>query len=133
MGPLKLKKLIIDKIIIIFSLAQLQGLMVQQQIEYLEVISGFDTNNKYKIMNMSGMQCYFALEKSETCQKICCGNRRAFEFKIVDNMGIEVIRITRPFKCCAGFSLCAFCSDCAAYEITIEAPPGKPVGYVKQA
>ncbi len=111
----------------------MQGLMVQQQTSLTEVITGFDTNNKYKIMNMSGMQCYFALEDSDTCQRMMCGAKRAFQFKIVDNLGAEVIHISRPFKCCGGCGVCAFCSDCAAHEVTIESPPGTVIGYVKQA
>ncbi len=84
-------------------------------------------------MNMSGMQCYFAMEDSDTCQRMMCGAKRAFQFKIVDNLGAEVIHISRPFKCCGGCGICAFCSDCAAHEVTIESPPGTVIGYVKQA
>lgn len=96
-------------------------------------MTGFDTNNKYVIMNTAGIQCYYAKEESDTCMRMCCGNRRSFTFHILDNMGTEVARVHREFKCCAGSSLCAFCCDCAAYEVTIEAPVGNPIGYVKQA
>ena len=43
----------------------------------------------------------------------------------------EVIRVTREFKCCAG---CCWCAnlDCCAHEITVEAPVGQVVGYVRQ-
>ena len=44
----------------------------------------------------------------------------------------EVIRVTREFKCCSGVNCCAF-SDCCAMEVSIEAPVGQVVGYVKQA
>ena len=43
----------------------------------------------------------------------------------------EVIRVVREFKCCAGGNCCAF-SDCCAMELSVEAPPGQPVGFVKQ-
>ena len=43
------------------------------------------------------------------------------------------MRITREFKCCGGMGICAFCCDCAAYEVAIESPVGTPIGYVKQA
>ena len=39
--------------------------------------------------------------------------------------------MNREFKCCAGCNCLAF-SDCCAMEVTVEAPPGQPIGYVKQ-
>jgi len=50
---------------------------------------------------------------------------------ITDNLGQEVIRVQREFKCCAGWSCFAF-SECCAMELTIEAPPGQRVGTIKQ-
>ena len=43
----------------------------------------------------------------------------------------EVIRVTREFKCCAGYNCCAGC-DCCAMEIRVEAPIGQVCGYTKQ-
>ena len=43
----------------------------------------------------------------------------------------EVIRVSREYKGCAGCCWCAF-ADCCAHEITIEAPVGQVVGYVRQ-
>ncbi|KAJ8300330.1 hypothetical protein KUTeg_021849 [Tegillarca granosa] len=44
---------------------------------------------------------------------------------------LEVIRVGREFKCCAGCPWCAGFDGCA-HEIAIEAPVGNIVGYVKQ-
>lgn len=42
------------------------------------------------------------------------------------------MKVSREFKCCSGCCWCAgACSHCA-FEITIEAPVGNVIGYVKQ-
>lgn len=64
--------------------------------------------------------------------RMCCGPRRGFTFNVFDNLGGEILRIWREFKCCGGCNLFAFCCDCAAYEVTVESPVGVPIGYVKQ-
>lgn len=80
-------------------LVQLDQLIVKQQVELLEVFTGFETANKYQIVNSMNQPCYFALEESDCCTRNCCGNLRSFEMKIVDNQGTECIRINRPFRC----------------------------------
>ncbi len=44
----------------------------------------------------------------------------------------EVMTVKREFKCCAGSCWFADCCDDCAYEVTIESPPGCPIGYIKQ-
>jgi hypothetical protein len=44
----------------------------------------------------------------------------------------EVMRVSREFKCCAGCCWCAGCCNCCAHEITVEAPVGQVIGYVRQ-
>nr|XP_022340667.1 phospholipid scramblase 2-like isoform X1 [Crassostrea virginica] len=112
-------------------LTMVDQLLVKQQIELLEAFTGWETANKYKIMNTQGQQVYFAAEESDTCTRQCCGPNRSFTMHITDNMGQEVIRVSREFKCGAGCPWCA-CVDALAHEVTIEAPPGQVVGYVKQ-
>lgn len=43
-----------------------------------------------------------------------------------------VMVISREFKCCSGCCWCAGCCDHCAFELTIEAPAGHVIGYVKQ-
>jgi len=43
----------------------------------------------------------------------------------------EVIRVRREFKCCAGFSCFAGIETCAL-EVSVEAPVGEVIGYVRQ-
>ena len=64
--------------------------------------------------------------------RICCGPQRGFTMHIVDNLNQEVMRLTREFKCCAGCCWCAGCCLGCAHVVTIESPPGNPIGYVRQ-
>ena len=42
------------------------------------------------------------------------------------------MKVSREFKFFAGPSMFAGCFDCCAHELTIEAPIGSVIGYVKQ-
>jgi len=112
-------------------LCQIDQLIVKQQVELLEAFTGWETNNKYKVMNTVGQQVYFAAEETDMCMRQCCGPNRGFTMHITDNMNQELIRVAREFKCCAGCQWFA-CSDGCAHEVTIEAPVGNIVGYVRQ-
>nr|XP_012617864.1 phospholipid scramblase 1 isoform X2 [Microcebus murinus] len=107
-------------------LSQINQVLVHQQIELLEVLTGFETNNKYEIKNSLGQRVYFAVEDNDFCTRNCCGPSRPFTLRIIDNMGKEVITLERPLKC----SSCCF--PCCLQELEIQAPPGVPIGYVIQ-
>ncbi|XP_045395376.1 phospholipid scramblase 1-like isoform X2 [Lemur catta] len=107
-------------------LSQINQVLIHQQIELLEVLTGFETNNKYEIKNSLGQRVYFAVEDTDFCTRNCCGPSRPFTLRIIDNMGKEVITLTRPLRC----SSCCF--PCCLQELEIQAPPGVPVGYVIQ-
>ncbi|XP_061463549.1 phospholipid scramblase 1-like [Rhineura floridana] len=107
-------------------LRQIDQIIIQQQIEFLEIIIGFETNNKYEIKNGWGQRIYFAAEETDCCTRNCCGASRPFAMKIMDNVGQEVIELRRPLRC----SSC-WC-PCCLQELEVQAPPGTPVGYIKQ-
>uniref|UniRef100_A0A8C2N0I9 Phospholipid scramblase n=1 Tax=Cricetulus griseus TaxID=10029 RepID=A0A8C2N0I9_CRIGR len=107
-------------------LTQIDQILVHQQIELLEVLTGFETNNKYEIKNSLGQRVYFAVEDTDCCTRNCCGASRPFTLRILDNLGQEVMTLERPLRC----SSCCF--PCCLQEIEIQAPPGVPVGYVTQ-
>ncbi|CAH1774906.1 unnamed protein product, partial [Owenia fusiformis] len=83
-------------------LTQIDQILIHQQLELLEVVTGFETKNRYAIKNSMGQQVYFAQEESDCCMRQCCGPQRGFTMHITDNLGQEVIRIQREFKFCAG-------------------------------
>ncbi|XP_072175065.1 phospholipid scramblase 1-like [Diadema setosum] len=113
-------------------LLQIDQLLVHQLVEVFEAVTGIQMKNKYAVKNSLGQQIYFAFEESSFCHRCCCGAFRGFVLHIVDNMGKEVIKITRPFQCCAGCCWCAN-SDVCAYRIQVEAPPGNVIGYARQS
>ncbi|XP_048363063.1 phospholipid scramblase 1-like [Sphaerodactylus townsendi] len=107
-------------------LSQIDQILIHQQLELLEVITGFETANKYEIKNTLGQRVYFAAEENDFCTMNCCGPSRPFTLKIFDNLGQPVIEVTRPLRC----SCC--CCPCCLQELEVYAPLGTPVGYVKQ-
>uniref|UniRef100_A0A8D0DX84 Phospholipid scramblase n=1 Tax=Salvator merianae TaxID=96440 RepID=A0A8D0DX84_SALMN len=107
-------------------LSQIDQILVHQQIELLEILSGFETNNKYEIKNALGQRIFFAAEQNDCLTRMCCGPSRPFTMKIVDNMGQEIIELIRPLRC----SNC--CCPCCLQELEVHSPPGQPVGYIKQ-
>ncbi|XP_058407271.1 phospholipid scramblase 1-like [Diceros bicornis minor] len=107
-------------------LSQIDQILIHQQIELLEVLTGFETNNKYEIKNSFGQRIYFAKEDTDCCTRYCCGASRPFNLKILDNIGQEVITMQRPLRC----SSCCF--PCCLQELEVHAPPGVPIGYVTQ-
>nr|XP_044992439.1 phospholipid scramblase 1 isoform X2 [Jaculus jaculus]XP_044992440.1 phospholipid scramblase 1 isoform X2 [Jaculus jaculus] len=107
-------------------LTQIDQVLVDQQVELLEVLTGFETNNKYEIKNSLGQRIYFAVEDTDCCTRNCCGPLRPFTLRILDNLGQEVMTLERPLRC----GSCCF--PCCLQEIEIQAPPGVPVGYVTQ-
>nr|XP_035967702.1 phospholipid scramblase 1 isoform X7 [Halichoerus grypus] len=80
-------------------LSQIDQILIHQQIELLEVLTGFETNNRYEIKNSFGQRIYFAVEDTDFCTRNCCGASRPFTMRILDNMGQEVITLERPLKC----------------------------------
>ncbi|XP_045047980.2 phospholipid scramblase 1 isoform X1 [Desmodus rotundus] len=107
-------------------LAQVDQILIHQQVELLEVLIGFETNNKYEIKNSLGQRIYFAVEDTDCCTRNCCGPNRPFTMRILDLMGREVMTLERPLRCTS------CCFPCCLQEIEIHAPPGVPVGYVSQ-
>uniref|UniRef100_A0A8C6QCB3 Phospholipid scramblase n=1 Tax=Nannospalax galili TaxID=1026970 RepID=A0A8C6QCB3_NANGA len=77
-------------------------ILVHQQIELLEVLTGFETNNKYEIKKSFGQRVFYFAVEDDCCIRNCF-------------MALE-----RPLRC----SSCCF--PC------FQAPPGVPVGYVTQ-
>uniref|UniRef100_A0A8D0B577 Phospholipid scramblase n=1 Tax=Salvator merianae TaxID=96440 RepID=A0A8D0B577_SALMN len=107
-------------------LTQIDQILIHQQFELLEMFLSFETNNKYEIKNIWGQRIYFAAEETDCLTRNCCGTQRPFTMRIVNNIGQEVIQLLRPLRC----SSC-WC-PCCLQELEVHAPPGVPVGYIKQ-
>ncbi|XP_036452634.1 phospholipid scramblase 2-like [Colossoma macropomum] len=107
-------------------LTQIDQLLVHQKMELIEAIFGWETNNQYIVKNSVGQQVFLAAEQTDFCTRMVCGSMRSFVLHLQDNMGREVLTLTRPLKC----SSCCF--PCCLQELEVQAPPGSPVGYVMQ-
>lgn len=113
-------------------LTQLDRVLIHQQTELMEVITNIDFEKKFQIKNKRGQQFYLAEERSDEYQRQCYTTSRGFMMHVLDNIGQEVMKMTRPFKCLAGFQCCANFDHCS-HEVEIEAPIGAKIGTIKQA
>ncbi|XP_053537934.1 phospholipid scramblase 1 isoform X2 [Ictalurus punctatus] len=107
-------------------LTQVDQLLVHQKVELIEAIFGWETNNQYVVKNNVGQQVLLAVEESDVCTRIVCCSGRSFTIHVRDNMGQEVLTLTRPLKC----SSCWF--PCCLQELEVQVPPGTAIGYVMQ-
>ncbi|XP_013380673.1 phospholipid scramblase 1 [Lingula anatina] len=108
-------------------LSMIDQLLVHQQVEILEAFTDYETNNKYEIKNSMGQRVYFAAEDTCCCTRNCCGKERPFDIQIMTPQGHEVIHLSRPLRC----DTCWF--PCCLQKVTVEAPVGQVIGYVKQS
>ncbi|PAA47373.1 hypothetical protein BOX15_Mlig010494g1 [Macrostomum lignano] len=114
------------------KLAGSSSFKVKQQVEMLEALTGFETNNKYDIKDSEGKKVYKAKEHSGVCSRMCLGSQRPFRIEIEEKDSDKIVmEVKRDYKySCIGqcFSCCDCCKDC----VTCEAPPGNVIGFVKQ-
>jgi len=107
-------------------LAQVDQLLVQQQIELIEAFTGFETANKYVVKNSLGQQVYYAVEDTDCCTRQCCGPSRPFDIRILDGQQREVIHLSRPLRC-----QCCICF-CCLQQLEVTDASGTVIGLVKQ-
>ena len=66
---------------------------------------------------------------NDCCTLNYCGANRPFEMRIVDNTGREVMHLSRPWRPWnAPLCVCA----CLGQQVEVQAPPGVPIGLVRQ-
>ena len=46
--------------------------------EAFEMMTHYETKNRYVVRNSMGQQIYYAVEESGTCMRLCCGKNRGF-------------------------------------------------------
>ncbi|KAF4529981.1 hypothetical protein B566_EDAN009157 [Ephemera danica] len=107
-------------------LTMIDQLLVQQKVELLEALTGFETKNKFSIKNSMGQKVYHAKESSGCLTRNCCGPIRPFDMKIMDNFQNQVIHLHRPLAC----QSCCF--PCCLQTMEVTSPPGTVVGTVEQ-
>lgn len=107
-------------------LINVDQLLVHQEVELLEVLTGFETKNKYTVYNNWNQRVFYAVEESSCCTRNCCGKNRCFGMQILDNSGREIIHLERPLRC----SSC-WC-PCCLQEMQVFAPPNNFIGKIEQ-
>uniref|UniRef100_A0A8C6WUI9 Phospholipid scramblase n=1 Tax=Neogobius melanostomus TaxID=47308 RepID=A0A8C6WUI9_9GOBI len=108
-------------------LTQIDQILVEQKVDYAELIVRWEMSNNYVIKNNVGQQIFMAKEDSSNFFSIqFFGTLRPFNIHIHDNLGRDVLTVTRPVKC----GSC--CCPCCLQEVEIQSPPGVPIGYVVQ-
>ncbi|XP_044288631.1 phospholipid scramblase 1-like isoform X2 [Varanus komodoensis] len=109
-------------------LSQIDQLSVEQQIELMEMISGYETCNRYEVKNPLGQWLYFAAEENDDFTLNMYGALRPFTIKLFNSTNQPVIQLSRSFQC----SICCCPCVCCLQELEVQAPPGTIIGYVKQ-
>ncbi|XP_064615196.1 phospholipid scramblase 2-like [Liolophura sinensis] len=108
-------------------LAGLDEIVVHQIFEALEVVVGWERNNRYNICNNQEQQVFFAKEDTDCCTRQFLGVIRPFEMMITDNQGQQLIKLDRPCRCQGS---CCWC--CYLQEMDIQSPPGVVVGKIEE-
>ncbi|XP_008118263.2 phospholipid scramblase 2 [Anolis carolinensis] len=109
-------------------LCQIDQISIQQQIELMEMISGYETCNRYEVKNSMGQWIYFAAEENDDFTLNMYGALRSFTIKLFDSRNQPVMQLSRAFHC----AICCCPCVCCLQELEVQAPPGTVIGYVKQ-
>lgn len=112
-------------------LKDVEALLVKQITEYLEVFTGYETNNKYKVFNQAGNVLFTAVEESGCCCRQCCGTQRSFCITIQDFTGKPVFKLTRPVRCDDNW-LCIIPNCCCQQHLTLTDMDDNLIGTIKQ-
>lgn len=109
-------------------LAQLDNIHVLQHLEPLELMTRFETNNRYDIKNNVDQMVYIVTEDTDDFTRNAYRNLRPFVLRVTDCLGREIMTMQRPFRC----TCCCFCCPCARQELEVQCPPGVTIGFVAE-
>ncbi|XP_037381724.1 phospholipid scramblase 4 [Talpa occidentalis] len=109
-------------------LAQLDNIHVLQHFEPLEMITGFETNNRYDVKNSVDQMVYVVNEDTNDFTRNTYRTLRPFVLRVTDCMGREVMTMQRPFRC----TCCCFCCPSTRQELEVQCPPGVTIGFVAE-
>lgn len=80
-------------------LSSISGLVVRQLKEWGEILSGFETKNRYTVSDVSGRNLYLAAEEAGSpIVRWFLKALRPFTIAILSEDGKEVLRVLRPFR-----------------------------------
>ena len=80
-------------------LSSVDGFVVSQRKEWGEIITGFETKNKYAVLDTSGSELYIAIEEGgSTLMRWFLKALRPFEISVRTYDNQLVLRAVRPFR-----------------------------------
>lgn len=94
-------------------------LVVQQKKEWAEILTSFETKNKYDILDATGKHIYTAAEESPFLLRLLLKRLRPFTMHILSSSGDSVLRLKRPFR----FFF---------HELHVSDPSGSTMGSIKR-
>ena len=128
--------------------AQFDAISVKQDIELLEVVTGFETNNRYKVFmtptaaeHTTEISKHFTAiepvlvvqERTTCCMRYWCKGGRAATLVVFDKSGRVVMTMERLLRCGGGFySWCSPCCPCCLQKMEILGPSEELLGTIEQ-
>lgn len=101
-------------------LASVDSLVISQQKEWGEIVTGFETKNQYTVMDPSGQQLYTAVEEDgSTLMRLFLKALRPFEITVSGPGRNRVLRAKKPFR----FYF---------HELEVVDPRGRTLGVIKR-
>ncbi|MEC4685739.1 MAG: phospholipid scramblase-related protein [Nitrospirota bacterium] len=80
-------------------LSSINALIVSQKKEWGEILTGFETKNKYVVMDPSGTELYMAFEEEGSMiLRVFLKALRPFEIKVLTFDNNPVLKLKRPFR-----------------------------------
>jgi uncharacterized protein YxjI len=105
------------------NLAQAQALIIRQQKEWGEILTGFETKNRYEVVDHLSNPLIEALEEGDsvmaTITRIFLKALRPFTMHLFSPQGTGLLKLTRPFR----FYF---------HELDVCRPNGAPLGKIKR-
>jgi uncharacterized protein YxjI len=81
------------------KLSLIDGLVVTQQKEWGEILTGFETKNKYAVSDTAGSMLYYAAEEEgSTLARWFLKALRPFTITVLSEDGDRVLQVRRPFR-----------------------------------
>ncbi|MCD6364810.1 MAG: scramblase [Planctomycetes bacterium] len=80
------------------KLGDVETLLVRQQKEWGEILTGFETRNRYVVTDAGGAELYFAAEESSLLGRWLLNTLRPFTIHVQAAGGQDVLRVKRPFR-----------------------------------
>ncbi len=80
------------------KLGNANAIAVKQRKEWGEILTGFETRNKYEVFDENGNSLYFAAEEGNVLARLFLKPLRPFTMHIMNPDGRDALKGKRPFK-----------------------------------